>query len=111
VILRDLHRTFPAHDYFKENGGHGQDALAKIVKAYSIYDEEIGYCQGITFIAAALLLHVSFIFNDFMHLRCIVIVIDIVNWVLSRYNLRLYRRLNVLYVFIRLKSYLTTSCM
>ncbi|XP_065573799.1 rab GTPase-activating protein 1-like [Artemia franciscana] len=57
VILRDLHRTFPAHDYFKENGGHGQDALAKIVKAYSIYDEEIGYCQGITFIAAALLLH------------------------------------------------------
>ena len=27
-------------------------------QAYSVYDEEIGYCQGLSFLAAALLLHV-----------------------------------------------------
>lgn len=28
-------------------------------QAYSVYDEEIGYCQGQSFLAAVLLLHVS----------------------------------------------------
>lgn len=37
----------------------GQDALFKISKAYAVYDEEVGYCQGLSFLAAALLLHVS----------------------------------------------------
>lgn len=59
VILRDINRTFPAHDYFKETGGVGQDTLYKISKAYSVYDEEVGYCQGLSFLAATLLLHVS----------------------------------------------------
>ncbi|KAK4318251.1 hypothetical protein Pmani_010736 [Petrolisthes manimaculis] len=57
VILRDINRTFPAHDYFKEAGGVGQDALFKISKAYAVFDEEVGYCQGLSFLAAALLLH------------------------------------------------------
>ncbi|KAJ7993233.1 hypothetical protein DPEC_G00270320 [Dallia pectoralis] len=57
VITRDIHRTFPAHDYFKDNDGDGQDSLYKICKAYSVYDEEIGYCQGQSFLAAVLLLH------------------------------------------------------
>ncbi|TRY82891.1 hypothetical protein DNTS_001528, partial [Danionella cerebrum] len=57
VITRDIHRTFPAHDYFKDTGGDGQDSLYKICKAYSVYDEEIGYCQGQSFLAAVLLLH------------------------------------------------------
>lgn len=29
------------------------------LQAYSVYDEEIGYCQGQSFLAAVLLLHVS----------------------------------------------------
>uniref|UniRef100_K7GA62 Rab GTPase-activating protein 1-like n=1 Tax=Pelodiscus sinensis TaxID=13735 RepID=K7GA62_PELSI len=57
VITRDIHRTFPAHDYFKDTGGDGQESLYKICKAYSVYDEEIGYCQGQSFLAAVLLLH------------------------------------------------------
>ncbi|KAM7012659.1 rab GTPase-activating protein 1-like isoform 2-T2 [Tautogolabrus adspersus] len=57
VITRDIHRTFPAHDYFKDSDGDGQDSLYKICKAYSVYDEEIGYCQGQSFLAAVLLLH------------------------------------------------------
>lgn len=59
VILRDIHRTFPANEVFKETGGSGQDALFKVCKAYAVYDTEVGYCQGLTFIAASLLLHVS----------------------------------------------------
>ncbi|KAH3708413.1 hypothetical protein DPMN_067863, partial [Dreissena polymorpha] len=57
VIQRDINRTFPAHDFFKESGGIGQESLFRISKAYSVYDEEIGYCQGQSFLAAALLLH------------------------------------------------------
>nr|XP_005996259.1 PREDICTED: rab GTPase-activating protein 1-like isoform X2 [Latimeria chalumnae] len=57
VITRDIHRTFPAHEYFKDTGGDGQESLYKICKAYSVYDEEIGYCQGQSFLAAVLLLH------------------------------------------------------
>ncbi|XP_051541351.1 rab GTPase-activating protein 1-like isoform X3 [Myxocyprinus asiaticus] len=57
AITRDINRTFPAHDYFKDTGGDGQDSLYKICKAYSVYDEVIGYCQGQSFLAAVLLLH------------------------------------------------------
>ncbi|XP_046398329.1 rab GTPase-activating protein 1-like isoform X2 [Ischnura elegans] len=57
VIQRDIHRTFPAHNFFKESGGLGQDSLYRISKAYAVYDEEVGYCQGLSFLAAALLLH------------------------------------------------------
>ncbi len=56
VILRDIHRTFPAHEFFKEAGGVGQESLYRISKAYSVYDSEIGYCQGQSFLIAALLL-------------------------------------------------------
>ena len=56
VIFRDIHRTFPAHEFFKEAGGGGQEALYRISKAYSVYDSEIGYCQGQSFLIAALLL-------------------------------------------------------
>ncbi len=34
-------------------------ALLWLLQAYSVYDEEVGYCQGLSFVAAALLLHVS----------------------------------------------------
>lgn len=35
VITRDIHRTFPAHDYFKDSDGEGQDSLYKICKVMS----------------------------------------------------------------------------
>ncbi|XP_025837449.1 rab GTPase-activating protein 1-like isoform X2 [Agrilus planipennis] len=57
VIQRDIARTFPANDYFKEAGGLGQDSLYKVSKAYAVYDSEVGYCQGLSFLAATLLLH------------------------------------------------------
>lgn len=65
VIQRDINRTFPAHAFFKQSGGLGQDSLYRISKAYSVYDEEIGYVQGLSFLAAALLLHViNFLINQ-----------------------------------------------
>lgn len=58
--MRDINRTFPAHEFFKEGGGgKGQEALFRISKAYAVYDTEVGYCQGLSFLAATLLLHVS----------------------------------------------------
>ncbi|CAF1416598.1 unnamed protein product [Rotaria sp. Silwood1] len=57
VILNDLNRTFPAHEYFKEAGGIGQEALYKLSRAYSVRDEEVGYCQGLSFVIATLLIH------------------------------------------------------
>lgn len=59
MIQRDIARTFPAHDFFKEAGGLGQDSLYRVSKAYAVYDTEVGYCQGLSFLAATLLLHVS----------------------------------------------------
>ncbi|KAK9874669.1 hypothetical protein WA026_005490 [Henosepilachna vigintioctopunctata] len=57
IIQRDIARTFPAHDFFKEAGGLGQDSLYRVSKAYAVYDSEVGYCQGLSFLAATLLLH------------------------------------------------------
>lgn len=51
-VLRDISRTFPAHEFFKENGGQGQESLYRVCKVYSLFDEEIGYCQGLSFVAA-----------------------------------------------------------
>ncbi|XP_047134401.1 rab GTPase-activating protein 1 isoform X1 [Hydra vulgaris] len=59
VIIWDFKRTFPSHEFFKEAGGKGQMALYNVSKAYSIYDEEVGYCQGLSFLIAVLLLHVE----------------------------------------------------
>ncbi|XP_045456212.1 rab GTPase-activating protein 1-like [Melitaea cinxia] len=57
VIQRDIARTFPAHDFFREAGGLGQDSLLRLARAYAVYDVEVGYCQGLSFLAATLLLH------------------------------------------------------
>jgi hypothetical protein len=64
VIQRDINRTFPAHDFFKEAGGLGQDSLYRISKAYAVHDSEVGYCQGLSFLAATLLLHVSTVITE-----------------------------------------------
>lgn len=58
-IGRDLSRTFPKHDYFVDPAGPGQEHLFNVVKAYSIFDEEVGYTQGLQFIVGPLLLNVS----------------------------------------------------
>ncbi|XP_067129865.1 ecotropic viral integration site 5 ortholog-like isoform X2 [Centruroides vittatus] len=56
VILRDIARTYPEHEYFREKNGPGQESLFNVMKAYSLYDSEVGYCQGSAFIVGLLLL-------------------------------------------------------
>ncbi|KAK9895924.1 RabGAP/TBC [Cystobasidium minutum MCA 4210] len=57
AILRDLNRTFPTHEYFHDKAGVGQNNLLNIMKAYSLYDDEVGYCQGMAFVVGPLLLN------------------------------------------------------
>ncbi|XP_069858918.1 TBC1 domain family member 4-like isoform X1 [Dipodomys merriami] len=59
AILVDLGRTFPTHPYFSVQLGAGQLSLFNLLKAYSLLDKEVGYCQGISFVAGVLLLHMS----------------------------------------------------
>lgn len=59
AIFIDLGRTFPNHQYYKDSLGVGQLSLFNVLKAYSILDPELGYCQGLGFICGVLLLHVS----------------------------------------------------
>ncbi|XP_062870040.1 TBC1 domain family member 10A isoform X2 [Trichomycterus rosablanca] len=57
VIEKDLHRQFPFHEMFAARGGHGQQDLFRVLKAYTLYRPEEGYCQAQAPIAAVLLMH------------------------------------------------------
>ncbi|KAI2663556.1 hypothetical protein H4Q32_012115 [Labeo rohita] len=49
LIRRDIARTYPEHEFFKEKDSLGQEA-------YSLVDREVGYCQGSAFIVGLLLM-------------------------------------------------------
>lgn len=40
IILRDIGRTFPAHEFFRDDG-NGQESLYKVSRAYSVFDQEV----------------------------------------------------------------------
>ncbi|KAH9523157.1 TBC1 domain member 1 [Bulinus truncatus] len=52
-------RTFPCHPYFAKALGPGQLELFNLLKAYSLLDPEVGYCQGLSFIVGMLLMHME----------------------------------------------------
>lgn len=54
AIELDVHRTFPSIPFFREEG---QQALRRVLQAFAIFDPEIGYVQGMNFVAGALLYH------------------------------------------------------
>ncbi|GAB1602522.1 hypothetical protein Ahia01_000531600, partial [Argonauta hians] len=56
-IKKDLHRQFPLHEIFALRGGHGQEDLFRILKAYTIHNPQEGYCQAQGPVAAVLLMH------------------------------------------------------
>ena len=55
-IERDVGRTFPRVNGFQQNG-KGQEMLSRVLSAFSNYDNNIGYVQGMNFIVGSLLLH------------------------------------------------------
>ncbi|XP_022084449.1 TBC1 domain family member 1-like [Acanthaster planci] len=59
AILIDLGRTFPTHPYFANPLGRGQLSLFNLLKAYSLLDTDVGYCQGLSFVAGVLLMHMD----------------------------------------------------
>jgi len=52
-IERDLGRTFPRHHYFmKSIGGRGHEKLRRVLIAFSNYERQVNYVQGMNFIVA-----------------------------------------------------------
>eukprot|EP01026_Neomeris_dumetosa_P017890 TRINITY_DN1696_c0_g1_i1.p1 TRINITY_DN1696_c0_g1~~TRINITY_DN1696_c0_g1_i1.p1 ORF type:complete len:380 (-),score=42.32 TRINITY_DN1696_c0_g1_i1:442-1581(-) len=53
-IQLDLKRTFPGHPWVTSD--EGQLKLWRVLVAYSVHDQNIGYCQSMNYVAAMLLL-------------------------------------------------------
>jgi hypothetical protein len=58
-IRRDINRTFPNLKFYMELRSLGQSQLFNVLKAYSIFNPEVGYCQGMGFIVGMLLCHMD----------------------------------------------------
>ena len=58
VIKKDIDRTFPNHYYFDKEyfGLMGQFALLRVLSKFASSYPQVGYCQGMNFIAGFLLL-------------------------------------------------------
>lgn len=57
LIGKDLGRSFPGVDMFRDPDGDGQRMLGRVLKCFSLYDQKIGYCQGLAFLVGPLLMH------------------------------------------------------
>lgn len=56
-IRKDQHRQFPFHEMFLDEDKPGQKELFNVLKAYSVLNPKVGYCQAQAPIAAFLLMH------------------------------------------------------
>jgi len=59
IIGKDLGRSFPGVDMFRDPDGDGQRMLGRVLKCFSLYDHKIGYCQGLGFLVGPLLMHMG----------------------------------------------------
>ncbi|KAL4923579.1 putative GTPase activating protein (Evi5) [Aspergillus undulatus] len=59
LIGKDIGRSFPNVEMFRDPNGEGQQMLARVLKCFSLYDTKIGYCQGLGFVVGPLLMHMS----------------------------------------------------
>lgn len=55
----DVHRTYRNHIMFRKRYDVKQQALFNVLSAYSMYNTEVGYCQGMSQIAALLLMYMN----------------------------------------------------
>lgn len=64
-IRQDLERSFNVKEFFGELNGEGHEALFNVIKAYSLFDQQIGYSQGMFYIVGCLVSQVtSLVSND-----------------------------------------------
>lgn len=59
LIGKDVGRSFPNVEMFREKDGEGQQMLGRVLKCFSLYDNKIGYCQGLGFVVGPLLMHMN----------------------------------------------------
>ena len=59
LIGKDIGRSFPEVEMFRDSKGEGQQMLGRVLKCFSLYDEKIGYCQGLGFLVGPLLMHMG----------------------------------------------------
>ncbi|XP_069756053.1 uncharacterized protein [Narcine bancroftii] len=55
----DVNRTFRNHIMFRDRYGVKQQALFHVLTAYSVYNTEVSYCQGMSQLAAILLMYLN----------------------------------------------------
>ena len=59
LIGKDIGRSFPAVEMFRDPNGEGQRMLGTVLNCFSLYDNKIGYCQGLGFVVGPLLMHMG----------------------------------------------------
>ena len=59
VIIKDLDRTFPSCQLFKEKYGMGQRKLFRVLSNYSKFNKQLGYVQGMGYLVALFLLYMN----------------------------------------------------
>lgn len=55
----DVNRTYRDHIMFRDRFSVKQQALFNVLAAYSVYNTDVGYCQGMSGIAALLLMYMN----------------------------------------------------
>ncbi|KRZ93273.1 USP6 N-terminal-like protein [Trichinella sp. T8] len=55
----DINRTYRNHVFFRQRYGFKQRSLLNVLTAYSMFNRELGYCQGMNHLAALLLMYFS----------------------------------------------------
>lgn len=59
AIMLDLPRTFPDLSFFHAEGSHYEYALRDVLEAFLYLKPDVGYSQGMSFLAAVLLLYMD----------------------------------------------------
>ena len=59
TIIKDLDRTFPSCQLFKDKYGMGQRKLFKVLSSYSKFNKDIGYVQGMGYLVAIFLIYMD----------------------------------------------------
>ena len=59
IINKDVGRSFPGVELFRDAEGEGQKMLGRVLRCFSLHDKDIGYCQGLGFLVGPLLMNMG----------------------------------------------------
>ncbi|EME83107.1 uncharacterized protein MYCFIDRAFT_106564, partial [Pseudocercospora fijiensis CIRAD86] len=59
IINKDVGRSFPGVELFRDAEGDGQKMLGRVLQCFSLHDKDIGYCQGLGFLVGPLLMNMG----------------------------------------------------